>query len=134
MFTKIVTLIKQLFGIIDVKSNGKKYYFDGEFWHTGNFSIKKDGKFQPVDLSINDGEIALIVQGEGIIDAKFAIIRSKHIRSNFSIFTLYLIHNRGDLGCTKYKVLNHPNGEIKFTNPSELSISDIWIKYDGDLI
>lgn len=118
MLTKLIILIKQLFGIIDVKPKYRRYYFDGELWHDSKFSIKENGEFKEKEVGSGD-DVILIVKGKGIIDAKFAIIRSKYIRSNLSVFTLYLVHNRGEFGCTKYKVLNHPNGEIKFVDPSE---------------
>ena len=117
MLTKLITLIKQLFGIIDVQPKYRGYYFDGEFWHSSKVGIKENGEFKEEVGGGND--VILVVKGKGIIDAKFAIIRSKYIRSNLSVFTLYLVHNRGEFGCSKYKVLNHPNGEIKFVDPSE---------------
>lgn len=117
MLTKLITLIKQLFGIIDVQPKYRGYYFDGEFWHSSKVGIKENGEFKEKVGGEND--VILVVKGKGIIDAKFAIIRSRYIRSNLSVFTLYLVHNRGEFGCSKYKVLNHPNGEIKFINLSD---------------
>ena len=122
MFTKLITLIKQLFGIIDVEPKYQRYYFDGEFWSNSKVIIKENGEFKEEEIGGGD-DVILVIKGKGIIDAKFAIIRSKYIRSNLSVFTLYLVHNRGKFGCTKYRVLNHPNGEIKFTNASECPCS-----------
>lgn len=118
MFKKLITLIKQLFGIIDVEPKYRRYYFDGEFWHNSNMSVKTNGVFIKQEVHGGD-DVILIVKGDGIIDAKFAILRSKYIRNTLSVFTLYLLHNRGEYACTKYRVLNHPNGEIKFLNPKE---------------
>lgn len=119
MLTKLITLIKQLFGIIDVKPECRGYYFDGEFWHNSKVSIKENSEVKEEEISSGD-DVILVIKGKGIIDAKFAIIRSKYIRSNLSVFNLYLIHNCRDSTCIKYKVLNHPNGEIKFINPSKV--------------
>lgn len=118
MLTKLITLIKQFFGIIDIEPKYQRYYFDGEFWHNSKLRVKNNENFKELEINGSD-DVILIVKGKGIIDAKFAIMRSKYIRSNISVFTLYLIHDHERSVCTRYRVLNHPNGEIKFTNPYE---------------
>lgn len=117
MLTKLITLIKQLLGIIDVKPKYRGFYFDGEFWHNSEVNIKKNGKFKE-EISGGD-DVILIVKGKGIINAKFAIIRSRYIRRNLSVFTLYLVHDRGEFKCSKYKVFNNPNEKIKFIDLSD---------------
>ena len=118
MLTKLVTLIKQFFGIIDVNAKYQRYYFDGEFWHNSRFNIKENDEFKKQKIN-QDNNTILIIKGKNLIDAKIAIIRSRYIRNNLSVFTLYLAHNNSKLvSCQKYKVLNHPDVKIKFINIS----------------